>query len=175
MRRFESRVAVDDVTFDVRAGEVFGLLGPNSGGKTTTLRMERRSDRCRQPSPIRFVVRSDGSRCASVQGNETETGARSRAAARSGNRPARRARQETQVPELADHSGKGRTFHATFLDRDGLTTNRTATPNLASMSINASVLNKSIRPRRRSLTRGCVTRSTFAAAACVRRLDAMVF
>ena len=38
-RRFESRVAVDDVTFDVRAGEVFGLLGPNGAGKTTTLRM----------------------------------------------------------------------------------------------------------------------------------------
>jgi ABC-2 type transport system ATP-binding protein len=38
-RRFESRVAVEDVTFEVRAGEVFGLLGPNGAGKTTTLRM----------------------------------------------------------------------------------------------------------------------------------------
>ena len=38
-RRFESRVAVDDLTFEVRAGEVFGLLGPNGAGKTTTLRM----------------------------------------------------------------------------------------------------------------------------------------
>ena len=38
-RRFESRVAVDDVTFEVRGGEVFGLLGPNGAGKTTTLRM----------------------------------------------------------------------------------------------------------------------------------------
>lgn len=38
-RRFGSRVAVDDVTFEVRAGEVFGLLGPNGAGKTTTLRM----------------------------------------------------------------------------------------------------------------------------------------
>src|SRR5580698_4711922 len=34
-----SRLAVDDVSFDVRAGEVFGLLGPNGAGKTTTLRM----------------------------------------------------------------------------------------------------------------------------------------
>jgi hypothetical protein len=34
---------------------------------------------------------------------------------------------------------------------------RTPTPSLASMSIKASVLNKSMRPRRRSLTRGCVT------------------
>lgn len=33
------QLAVDDVSFEVRAGEVFGLLGPNGAGKTTTLRM----------------------------------------------------------------------------------------------------------------------------------------
>ena len=38
-RRFGDRVAVEDVTFDVKAGEIFGLLGPNGAGKTTTLRM----------------------------------------------------------------------------------------------------------------------------------------
>ena len=38
-RSFGSRVAVEDATFDVRAGEIFGLLGPNGAGKTTTLRM----------------------------------------------------------------------------------------------------------------------------------------
>jgi ABC-2 type transport system ATP-binding protein len=38
-RRFGGRVAVDNVTFEVKAGEVFGLLGPNGAGKTTTLRM----------------------------------------------------------------------------------------------------------------------------------------
>lgn len=32
-------VAVDDVSFEVGKGEVFGLLGPNGAGKTTTLRM----------------------------------------------------------------------------------------------------------------------------------------
>jgi ABC-2 type transport system ATP-binding protein/sodium transport system ATP-binding protein len=32
-------LAVDDVSFGVLAGEVFGLLGPNGAGKTTTLRM----------------------------------------------------------------------------------------------------------------------------------------
>lgn len=32
-------VAVDDLSFTVRAGEVYGLLGPNGAGKTTTLRM----------------------------------------------------------------------------------------------------------------------------------------
>jgi ABC-2 type transport system ATP-binding protein len=39
VRRFGDRVAVNDVTFDVAAGEVFGLLGPNGAGKTTTLRL----------------------------------------------------------------------------------------------------------------------------------------
>jgi ABC-2 type transport system ATP-binding protein len=38
-RDFNGRAAVRDVTFEVRAGEVFGLLGPNGAGKTTTLRM----------------------------------------------------------------------------------------------------------------------------------------
>ncbi len=38
-RTFGDRVAVDDVSFELRPGEVFGLLGPNGGGKTTTLRM----------------------------------------------------------------------------------------------------------------------------------------
>jgi ABC-2 type transport system ATP-binding protein len=31
--------AVDDVSFDVQRGEVFGLLGPNGAGKTTSLRV----------------------------------------------------------------------------------------------------------------------------------------
>jgi ABC-2 type transport system ATP-binding protein len=38
-RRFGDRVAVDDVSFDLAAGEVFALLGPNGAGKTTILRM----------------------------------------------------------------------------------------------------------------------------------------
>ncbi len=38
-KRFGERVAVDDVSFSVAAGEVFGFLGPNGAGKTTTVRM----------------------------------------------------------------------------------------------------------------------------------------
>ena len=38
-KRFGTRVAVDDVSFDVFEGEIFGFLGPNGAGKTTTLRM----------------------------------------------------------------------------------------------------------------------------------------
>lgn len=38
-KRFGSVTAVDDLSFSVPAGEVFGLLGPNGAGKTTTLRM----------------------------------------------------------------------------------------------------------------------------------------
>jgi ABC-2 type transport system ATP-binding protein len=38
-RRFGDFVAVDQVTFDVHAGEIFGFLGPNGAGKTTTIKM----------------------------------------------------------------------------------------------------------------------------------------
>jgi ABC-2 type transport system ATP-binding protein len=38
-KRFGDRTAVEDVSFDVAAGEVFGFLGPNGAGKTTTVRV----------------------------------------------------------------------------------------------------------------------------------------
>jgi ABC-2 type transport system ATP-binding protein len=38
-RRFGDFIAVDRITFDVRAGEVFGFLGANGAGKTTAIRM----------------------------------------------------------------------------------------------------------------------------------------
>ena len=38
-RRFGGFTAVDDVSFDVRPGEIFGFLGSNGAGKSTTIRM----------------------------------------------------------------------------------------------------------------------------------------
>lgn len=38
-KTFGARRAVDDVSFDVNSGEIFGFLGPNGAGKTTTILM----------------------------------------------------------------------------------------------------------------------------------------
>lgn len=38
-RKFKEVVAVDDVSFDVQAGEIFAFLGPNGAGKSTTIKM----------------------------------------------------------------------------------------------------------------------------------------
>lgn len=38
-KRYGPTVAVDDLSFEVRAGEVTGFLGPNGAGKSTTMRM----------------------------------------------------------------------------------------------------------------------------------------
>ena len=36
-KRYGAQVAVDDVSFEVRQGEIFSLIGPNGAGKTTTM------------------------------------------------------------------------------------------------------------------------------------------
>jgi ABC-2 type transport system ATP-binding protein len=38
-KKFGAFVAVNNVSFEVRRGEIFGFLGPNGAGKTTTIRM----------------------------------------------------------------------------------------------------------------------------------------
>jgi ABC-2 type transport system ATP-binding protein len=38
-KRFGSMTAVNDVSFTIHRGEIFGILGPNGSGKTTTIRM----------------------------------------------------------------------------------------------------------------------------------------
>ena len=38
-KRFGAVAAVDGVSFEIRAGEIFGMLGPNGSGKTTAIRM----------------------------------------------------------------------------------------------------------------------------------------
>lgn len=42
MKRFESHVALNDVSLSVRRGRIFGLLGPNGAGKTTLIRILNR-------------------------------------------------------------------------------------------------------------------------------------
>jgi ABC-2 type transport system ATP-binding protein len=37
-KRFDKTVALDEVSFEARRGEIFGLLGPNGAGKTTLIR-----------------------------------------------------------------------------------------------------------------------------------------
>jgi ABC-2 type transport system ATP-binding protein len=52
-KRFGERLAVDDLTLTVAAGEVYGLIGPNGSGKTTTVRL---STGLYRPSAGRVLV-----------------------------------------------------------------------------------------------------------------------
>ncbi len=54
-RKFGQFVAVDDLSFDVRRGEVFGFLGANGAGKSTTIRML-----CGLLKPTSGAARVDG-------------------------------------------------------------------------------------------------------------------
>src|SRR5690349_6767814 len=38
-KQYGQRLAVHDLSLEVRRGEIFGFLGPNGAGKTTTIRM----------------------------------------------------------------------------------------------------------------------------------------
>lgn len=39
IKRYGSKIAVDNVSFSINRGEIFGLLGPNGAGKSTTIRI----------------------------------------------------------------------------------------------------------------------------------------
>ena len=39
IKNFGDFVAVNDISFEVRQGEIFAFLGPNGAGKTTTIKM----------------------------------------------------------------------------------------------------------------------------------------
>ncbi len=39
VKRYGDKLAVDDVSFQVHAGEIYGFLGPNGAGKSTTIKM----------------------------------------------------------------------------------------------------------------------------------------
>ena len=60
--RFGGIVALDDVSFDVRRGEIAGLIGPNGAGKTTLFNCLSRLYDWQQGS-----IEFDGSDLASVQ------------------------------------------------------------------------------------------------------------
>jgi ABC-2 type transport system ATP-binding protein len=38
-KKIGDRMIVNNISFNVKKGEIFGLLGPNGAGKTTTIRM----------------------------------------------------------------------------------------------------------------------------------------
>jgi ABC-2 type transport system ATP-binding protein len=60
-KHFGSKVAVDDLTFEVRPGIVTGFLGPNGAGKSTTMRMILGLD-----APTSGTVTVDGQRYADL-------------------------------------------------------------------------------------------------------------
>ncbi len=57
VKTYGDLVAVNDVSFNVEKGEIFGLLGPNGAGKTTTVEMIEGS---RKPDSVRERTQREG-------------------------------------------------------------------------------------------------------------------
>ena len=38
-KRFGNQVALDNISFEIKEGEIFGFLGPSGAGKTTTINL----------------------------------------------------------------------------------------------------------------------------------------
>ena len=70
-KRFGDFTAVDDLSFEVRPGRVFGFLGPNGAGKTTTIRMIVGITR---PDSGRIDYRFAGSENGEVKSENSEPG-----------------------------------------------------------------------------------------------------
>jgi ABC-2 type transport system ATP-binding protein len=69
-KRYDTTLAVDDLSFEVRPGQVTGFLGPNGAGKSTTLRMVLGLD-----APTSGSVTIDGRPYASIRRPLFEVGA----------------------------------------------------------------------------------------------------
>jgi ABC-2 type transport system ATP-binding protein len=69
-KRYGDNVAVDDLTFEVRAGTVTGFLGPNGSGKSTTMRLLLGLDR-----PTSGVALVNGKRYVDLPAPLHEVGA----------------------------------------------------------------------------------------------------
>jgi ABC-2 type transport system ATP-binding protein len=110
-KRYGSTVAVDGLSFEVRAGEVTGFLGPNGAGKSTTMRMMVGLD-----TPTSGAVTINGSRYQDLRFPLHHVGALLEARALHPSRSAR-----NHLLALAQSNGLGRRRVDEVLDLVGLT------------------------------------------------------
>ncbi|MEU9334468.1 ATP-binding cassette domain-containing protein [Streptomyces sp. NPDC048290] len=110
-KRYGDKVAVDDLTFQVRPGIVTGFLGPNGAGKSTTMRMMLGLDR-----PTAGDVRIDGQHYDALKDPLKAIGALLDAKAMHGGRSA-----YNHLLCLAQSNGIPQTRVSEVLDTVGLT------------------------------------------------------
>src|SRR3954451_1006653 len=110
-KRYDDKLAVDDVTVTVRPGQVTGFLGPNGAGKSTTMRMMVGLDR---PTAGQVII--DGQRYRDLRFPLRHVGALLEAKAV---HPARSARNHLRW--LADSNDIDRRRVDEVLDLVGLT------------------------------------------------------